>query len=86
MLWWFIDGHHLSHTSVPARQGTPVQLTVVFSWRVAMARHSLSLAMRRLTLLRLLQARSGQAASASWRWGGIAGRAVKVRYARGRRG
>lgn len=41
--------HRLSQSMAAAMQRTPMKLTAVFSYRVAMARHSLSLAQRRST-------------------------------------
>ena len=70
---------HLSRSSVAGRQGTPMEEGAVFSYRVARARRAFILARSRSTLLRLLEVQSGQATGASWRCGGIAGRASMSR-------
>ena len=53
------------------RQGTRRKLAVIFSWRVATARHAFSLAPSRSTRLRLVQIQAGQATAASLLLGGI---------------
>ena len=60
-----------------ARQGTPRKLAVIFSWRVATARHAFSLAPSRSTRLRLVQIQAEPATAASLLLGGIAGRVPK---------